>query len=133
MALFKAFQSKRIISDSLVLCHFLPYSYSQLVDLTSAVTGWDSSVMELCRIAERILTVCRLFNIREGFTAADDTLPARFFEPTKGGALADKSLNFEEMEKAKRYYYSLMGWDESGVPITEKLEELGINNLTAIP
>ena len=133
VALFKAFQSKRIISDSLVLCHFLPYSYSQIVELTSAVTGWDSSVMELCRIAERVLTVCRLFNIREGFTAADDTLPARFFEPTKGGALADKSLNFEEMEKAKRYYYSLMGWDESGVPITEKLEELGINNLTAIP
>jgi aldehyde:ferredoxin oxidoreductase len=130
VVLFKAFQSKRIIADSLVFCHFLPYSYSQLAELTSDVTGWDTSVMEQFRVAERILTMCRLFNVREGFTGADDKLPARFFQPTKGGALADKSLNFEEMEKGKRYYYYLMGWDESGVPMTEKLEELGIDHLT---
>ena len=133
LALLKAFQSKRIITDSLVLCAFLPYSSSQIAELTSTVTGWNTTVMEQFRIAERILTMCRMFNIREGFTAADDRLPARFFEPTKGGALADKSLNFEEMEKAKRYYYHLMGWDESGVPMTEKLEELGIDHLTTIP
>jgi aldehyde:ferredoxin oxidoreductase len=39
------------------------------------------------------------------------------------------SLNFEEMERAKRYYYYLMGWDESGVPMPEKLEELEIDHL----
>ncbi len=77
--------------------------------------------------------MCRLFNIREGFKAADDRLPSRFFEPPKGGPLADKSLNFEEMEKAKRYYYYLMGWDERGVPIPEKLDELGIDHLASIP
>jgi aldehyde:ferredoxin oxidoreductase len=132
VVLFKAFQSKRIIADSLVFCHFIPFSYRQMAELTSAVTGWDTSVMEQFRIAERILTMCRLFNVREGFTAADDKLPARFFEPTKGGALSEKSLDFEEMEKAKRYYYFLMGWDESGVPVNEKLEELGIDHLGTI-
>jgi len=129
VALFKVFQSKRLIYDSLVLCHFLPYTYGQIADLTAAVTGWDTSVMEQLRIAERILTMCRLFNVREGFTSADDTLPARFFEPTRGGALSDKPLDFEEMDKAKRYYYHLMGWSEDGVPLKEKLAELGIDHL----
>jgi aldehyde:ferredoxin oxidoreductase len=133
LALLKAFQSKRIVADSLVLCAFLPYSSPQIAELTSAVTGWNTTVMEQFRIAERILTMCRMFNVREGFTAEDDKLPARFFGPTRGGALANKSLNSEEMEKAKRYYYYLMGWDERGVPKNEKLEELGLDHIPEMP
>jgi aldehyde:ferredoxin oxidoreductase len=129
VALFKAFQSKRIICDSLVLCMFLPYSFAQMAELTSAVIGHETSVTELLRIGERILTMFRIFNMREGFTAADDKLPARCFEPTIGGPLSDKPLDFEEMETAKRCYYHLMGWDESGTPTNEKLEELGIDHL----
>ncbi len=129
IALFKAVQAKRIICDSLVMCAFLPYSYAQLADLTSAVTGWTTSIMEQMRIAERILTMSRLYNIRAGFTDEDDKLPSRFFGPTRDGALADKCLNFEEMENAKRYYYFLMGWDEHGIPLPEKLKELGIDHL----
>ena len=102
-----------------------------MAELTSAVTGHETSVTELLRVGERILTMFRIFNMREGFTAADDKLPARFFEPTIGGPLSDKSLDFEEMERAKRYYYHLMGWDESGVPTNEKLEELGIDYLAS--
>ena len=129
VALFKTFQCKRILSDSLVLCMLLPYSFAQMAELTSSVTGFDTSVTEQLRVAERILTMFRVFNTREGFTAADDKLPARFFEPTHGGPLSNVSLSFEEMEKAKRYYYCLMGWDEGGVPTAEKLEELEIDHL----
>jgi aldehyde:ferredoxin oxidoreductase len=129
VALFKAFQSKKIIGDSLVLCMFLPYSLTQVAELTSAVTGHETSVTELLRVGERILTMFRIFNMREGFTAADDKLPTRCFEPTLGGPLSDKSLDFEEMEYAKRDYYHLMGWDERGVPTNEKLEELEIDHL----
>jgi aldehyde:ferredoxin oxidoreductase len=131
VALFKAFQIKRILFDSLVLCDFLPYSYAQVAQLTGAVTGWDTSTMEQFRIAERILTMCRLFNTQEGLSAADDRLPARFFESTKGGPLADKALDFDQMERAKRYYYNLMGWDDAGVPRPEKLADLGIDDLRA--
>jgi aldehyde:ferredoxin oxidoreductase len=35
------------------------------------------------------------------------------------------------MEKAKHYYYHLMGWDDTGKPMPEKLEELGIDHLAA--
>jgi aldehyde:ferredoxin oxidoreductase len=102
-----------------------------MAELTSAVTGHETSVTELIRVSERILTMFRIFNIREGFTTADDKLPARCFEPTIGGPLSDKPLDFEDMESAKRDYYHLMGWDESGVPTNEKLEELGIDYLAS--
>lgn len=129
VALFKVFQLKRILTDCLVLCGLLPYSLAQMAELTSAVTGWDTSIAEQLRVAERILTMCRLFNVKEGFKAEDDTLPKRFFTGTLGGPLSEKCVSFEEMEKAKCYYYHLMGWNEAGVPMSEKLEELGIEHL----
>ena len=83
--------------------------------------------MEQLRVAEKILTVARLFNLREGLSAADDKLPQRFFQPKTDGVLADKPLDPAAMERAKSYYYTLMGWDaQTGVPLPEKLEELGI-------
>lgn len=127
VALFRLIQLKEIIFDSLVLCSFLPYTYEQLVDIVAAVTGWDTSVKEQLGVAGRTLTMARLFNIREGLTAADDRLPLRFFQPTTNGALADKPLDSGELERAKSDYYTLMGWDtHTGIPSLEKLEELGI-------
>ena len=126
VAYFKVQHCKRIITDCLPLCHFLPYSFAQIVRLVESVTGWETTVMEQIRVAERVLTLCRLFNLGAGFTAKEDRLPDRFYEPTPDGALQDKALNREEMEAAKRYYYDLMGWDADGVPKAEKLVELGI-------
>jgi len=127
VALFRLVQLEHVILDSLVLCQFLPYSFEQIVGITVAVTGWDTSMVEQIKVAERILTVARLFNIREGFSEADDTLPSRFFQPKTDGVLADKPLDPAKMERAKHYYYALMGWDaHSGIPNADKLEELSI-------
>ena len=123
---FKIQQAKRIIFDSLSLCHFLPYSFPQAVRVLSSVTGWDTSEMEQIRVSDRILTLCRIFNLGAGFTSEDDRLPSRFFEPAASGPLADKSLDPGNMKQAKKYYYGLMGWDEQGIPTAAKLEELGI-------
>lgn len=69
----------------------------------------------------------RLFNIREGFGEADDKLPMRMFQPKTDGFLANTKLDPDKFEKAKRYYYSLMGWDaQTGIPLPEKIEDLGI-------
>ena len=71
--------------------------------------------------------MARLFNIREGFTAADDKLPNRFFQPKTDGVLSTKFYDPEQFEKAKSYYYTLMGWDsKTGIPAPEKLQDLGI-------
>jgi aldehyde:ferredoxin oxidoreductase len=127
VALFRFIQLKRIMFDSAVLCLFLPYSWEQASRAVAAATGWDTGVTEQLRVAERILTIARLFNIREGFTADDDRLPPRFFQPKTDGVLANKPLDPAKMEKAKSYYYTLMGWDaRTGVPLPEKVEELGI-------
>ncbi|MBN2553316.1 MAG: aldehyde ferredoxin oxidoreductase family protein, partial [Spirochaetales bacterium] len=126
VAYFKVHQCKRIVCDCLLLCHFLPYSFSHIVRLVRAVTGWETTVMEQIRVGERVLTLCRLFNLKAGFTAEQDRLPDRFFHPTPDGALADKALDRAEMDAARLYYYDLMGWGADGVPKAQKLEELGI-------
>jgi aldehyde:ferredoxin oxidoreductase len=127
VALFKAMQLMRLLDDSLGVCMLLPYNYRQLTDLTAAVTGWDTDIPEMVRTAERIMTMMRMFNIREGFGAADDKLTARFFEPKTDGVLSNTHLDPVKFEKAKSYYYSLMGWDaQSGEPLSAKVEDLGI-------
>jgi len=127
IALLRIVQLKKIVFDSLTLCQFLPYSLDQTASVMSSITGWKITADEQLKAAERTLTLCRLFNIRHGFSAEDDKLPKRFFSPTAGGALSETALNPEQLEEAKRHYYSLMGWDEKGVPTAEKREELGIS------
>ena len=129
VGLFKFEQSKQIIVDCLVMCSFvvLPVDHQMIADITGAVTGWKTSVTEQLRVAERVLTVARLFNINQGFTADDDRLPERFYQPKTNGALSKKGLEPEEMDKAKRYYYSLMGWNpDTGIPLPEKIVEMDI-------
>jgi len=115
------------VLDSLVVCQFLPYNLTQLTGLLNAATGWDMSITELLKIADRTLTTFRLFNMRDGFTEADDKLPQRFYQPKTDGILSDKPLDPAKMEAAKKTYYELMGWDrESGVPKPGTLSELEI-------
>ena len=128
VAAFRDIHLLRIAVDNLVLCMFLPYNTKQRVDILAAVTGWDTSIVEMLRIAERILTMARAFNIREGLSAADDKLPDRFFQPKRNGVLSTKFYSREQLEKAKSYYYTLMGWDaQTGIPTPETLEALSID------
>lgn len=128
VALFRTEQMIRIIRDCMLMCWFCTWSPVQLSEIINAVTGWNTSIAELFRIAERVLTMARVFNYREGFNNDDDILPSRFFEPKTGGALSETALDQAVMDEAKRYYYMLMGWDvKSGRPLEKKLEELGLS------
>ena len=102
-------------------------SLKNLVDLTNAVTGWNTSLFELIKVAERSNTMARCFNIREGFTSKDDNLPDRFFEAFTSGPLKDKVIDKDEFESAVKTYYGMEGWDKNGIPTREKLEELGLD------
>ena len=126
IGLYKLTHSLGIIKDCLVMCAFPPANYERQIDILKAVTGWDTGIMELLRISERVWTLMRLFNIREGFTAADDVMPLRYFQPKTNGALANKSVDRAKIDKVRGYYYFFMGWDANGVPRPEKLAELGI-------
>ena len=125
--LAKCLHQWHYLLDSLLLCSFVPYEYGQIVEIAGAVTGWNTSLLEAMRTGERAINIARAFSIREGLTPAHDQLPQRFFQPTTSGPLSKTSLDPAAMEKAKKTYYRMMGWDEStGVPKREKLEELEI-------
>ncbi|MBN2223065.1 MAG: aldehyde ferredoxin oxidoreductase C-terminal domain-containing protein, partial [Deltaproteobacteria bacterium] len=128
VALFRVEHLRQNLLDCLSMCHLssVAVDLESMAEIVEAVTGWHTSEMELLRISERVMTVARLYNIREGFTADDDRLPDRFFHPKTSGVLSDAALDRDEMDRAKKYYYRLMGWDEKGVPLPEKVEELYI-------
>lgn len=78
-------------------------------------------------MGERAITLARCFNIREGFTKNDDTLPERFFKPLRSGAMKGEKILKEEFESALKLFYEMMGWDpETGIPTKAKLHELDI-------
>jgi aldehyde:ferredoxin oxidoreductase len=82
---------------------------------------------ELLKVGERALTLARVFNMREGLTPEDDRLPERSYGPTTDGALQEGGLDRDELRAAVHTYYAMMGWDgETGVPLPEKLQELGV-------
>ena len=128
IALFKIEYLRQALLDCLAMCHLssVTVDFTMMKNIMEAVTGNKTGEGELLRIAERMMTVARLFNIREGFTDMDDKLPKRFFQPRTDGALSKKALDPEKMDKAKRYFYYLMGWDDKGVPLPGKIEELYI-------
>lgn len=97
------------------------------MSIVQAATGWDFTFFEWMKIGERVLNMARLFNAREGFTAADDWLPTRSFEPQTSGPLSDTPVDAEKLAPALRTLYRMAGWDpESGWPNRRKLEELDL-------
>jgi aldehyde:ferredoxin oxidoreductase len=124
--LFKAQMQMRILGNCLSICSFPPWRFTEYVDLVQAVTGWDVTMHELVKVAERTLTLARVFNLREGFTKKDDWLPPRFFKPQTSGALSETSVNPDELREAIEAYYEMMGWTKMGVPTRGSLYGLGI-------
>jgi aldehyde:ferredoxin oxidoreductase len=103
------------------------FDFRDLVNIVDGITGWETSLFELFKAGERRLNMFRAFNMREGFTPADDALPARYFQPIEKGPKKGIRLDPAEFEKAKRFYYRMAGWDvETGWPCYEKLLELGV-------
>ncbi|MBI3973412.1 MAG: aldehyde ferredoxin oxidoreductase family protein [Chloroflexi bacterium] len=100
----------------------------KLVEYVNAVTGWQMSLHEFLKVGERANTMARLFNDREGFTAADDSLPPRMFEGLGNGPLEGERIDPDEFERAKRLYYEMAGWEAAtGFPTAGKLAELELD------
>lgn len=107
-------------------CFHLPYQIEHWVDLTRAATGWNSSAWEILKVGERAVNLARVYNIREGFGPDEDVYPEIFFKPSVSGALKGVAVDEEQARQAIKTYYSMMGWDENGVPSRGKLEELNV-------
>jgi len=124
--------------DSFIICKFSRGTFYKELDdmakLYNLVTGIDMSAEELKRSGERINTIGRLINIREGFSRKDDTLPWKVMHmpipdegPVKGAFVSQ-----EELDLLLDDYYESRGWNVDGVPTVEKLKELGMDDLLGI-
>ncbi|MFX1490270.1 MAG: aldehyde ferredoxin oxidoreductase family protein [Promethearchaeota archaeon] len=122
-------QNQSAVEDSLVVCKFVGYAlgFEFQARFLSSLLDREVSITELITIGERIYTLERLFNIREGFTKADDTLPSRFLETAlKEGPSEGKIVPLNQL---LRDFYTVRQWDENGIPTDELLERLSIKRL----
>ena len=93
----------------------------------NAATGWNMTIQEALQIGERATNMARVFNVREGFSRKDDTLPERIFQGLQNGPLEGKPLPRDEFERALTVLYGLKGWDpETSQPSQERLEALSL-------
>ena len=119
------------VLDSLIWCKFLRKAfndfYEESAQVYSMVTGWEMTANDLRLCGERISNLKKLFNIREGWTCADDTLPPRTLdEPLPNGVAAGVGLTREELDYMIAGYYRARGWTDEGLIPEDKLAELGL-------
>jgi aldehyde:ferredoxin oxidoreductase len=114
------------LNNHLVFCNFVHYSQKQIRDAVEAVTGWPMSYWRLMKTAERGVTLARIFNLREGFSEADDRLPKRMSVPQRTGNLQDTAVDPVKLLEMQKLYYQMFGWDERGTPTRARLVELDI-------
>ncbi len=126
------------VIDSLIVCKFSRGVYYEgfedLARYYSLATGIAMSAEELRLAGERINNLGRLFNIREGLTRKDDSLPPKVMNVpipdntvSKGSHITQKELDFMLDD-----YYAQRGWTVNGVPTREKLKEIGLGDLSYI-
>jgi aldehyde:ferredoxin oxidoreductase len=113
-----AAEDQASILDSLTVCKFLRHCFDDLYAdtayLYSLVTGRPTSANDLRLAGERVTTIKRLFNIRQGWTRTDDTLPDRLLE-------GEDVLSRSQLDALIETYYEVRGWNEDGtVPHTAR-------------
>lgn len=122
------------LGDSLTQCRFVSergfgmtinQTYAEMINL---VTGWELTVEEVERIGERIYNMERAFNVREGVSRDNDTLPHRVMhEPIPDGPHLGMLCNREELDRMLDEYYRLRGWTDRGIPSEDKLRDLQLD------
>lgn len=110
------------LPPALMRYHLPMLPHSKALNLA---TGMDMDFGRFIRMGERGFTLERLFNMREGFSAKDDTLPRRF---THEEQIPGNEKTKVPLDKMKPLYYRLRGWDEQGVPTRSTLERLDLGD-----
>jgi aldehyde:ferredoxin oxidoreductase len=124
--------------DSFIICKNAKGTfYKELADMAklyTLVTGYEMTPDELSLAGQRINTLARLINVREGLTRKDDTLPWKVMNkpipddgPVKGAVVTQSELDMMLDD-----YYESRGWAENGVPTKPLLAKLGMADLYSI-
>lgn len=117
------------VLDSLIWCKFLRKAfddlYAESATIYEHITGWSMTAEALRRAGERINTLKKLFNIREGWQQQDDTLPPRvLMETLPTGVAQGIGLTQADLSMMIQGYYRARGWTAEGLIPALKLREL---------
>lgn len=131
--MIKAMYDENCVLHSLLVCDmpakFIPMSLDVYSEYFHSVTGESISKNDFLTIAGRIETLIRMFNLREGFTRKDDTLPYRtLFEPLPDGPGKGQSVGEENLNRMIDDYYACRGWDSLGIPTPSTLQTYELSN-----
>ncbi len=91
-----------------------------------ALTGIPMSFGKFTKVGARVFNLERLFNLREGLTCANDTLPKRL---THTRNIPDNPKSVVPLDRMLPRYYRSRGWTKTGVPTKKKLRKLGMENI----
>lgn len=125
-AWLKIFQDLTAAVDSAGLCLFTTFAIGadEVAAQLAAATGVNYTVEEVMKAGERIWNLERQYNLSNGFTKADDTLPQRLLKDAmKVGPNKGQVVKLDEMLPE---YYKVRGWDADGKPTKAKLKELNL-------
>jgi aldehyde:ferredoxin oxidoreductase len=122
-----AAQNARSVLWSLVVDDFAGETFrSDLGAEWLAAVNHPVDIESLPEVGERIWTLVRLFNAREGFTRDDDELPPLLREPVENGPQAGRVVDPERFERLLDRYYAARGWGPNGLPTAETVARLDL-------
>jgi aldehyde:ferredoxin oxidoreductase len=136
--LVKELEDTYALLDSFIICKNARGTFykdmEDLAKLYSLVTGADMTPADSAAAAERINNLARLINIREGLSRKDDTLPWKVMnEPIPDdGPVKGAIVTQDELDLLLDDYYQSRGWTLEGVPTSEKLKQLGMQEFESI-
>ena len=120
-------QNVMAMMDSLCMCKFMieaDITLSTVIEWFNAVTGWKMDPERFNETGERLFNQKRLYNVRNGISRKDDSLPPRMLtHARKTGGAAGHLPPYGEMLGE---YYESRGWDEMGIPTQETVARLGL-------
>jgi aldehyde:ferredoxin oxidoreductase len=107
---------------NLVLKAKAPVAMNAFEKFIGLIFGEKFTMGDWVEAGERAFNMERIYNLREGLTDSDDTLPKRLLEESifdgiEGGVPLGMMLP---------KYYELRGWDKRGVPTRKTLKRLSI-------
>ncbi|ELY51394.1 aldehyde ferredoxin oxidoreductase family protein [Natronorubrum bangense] len=91
--------------------------------------GYDHSRDDLERVGERVWTLVRLFNVREGFSRTDDELPEILTEPPSDGSSEGNAVDRATFDALLDQYYAVRDWDRLGRPTAELRSRLDLEGV----
>ena len=105
--------------DSLVACKFSFFgaTLEEYAELLAATTGIDYTPQSLKEIGERIYLTERFYNCANGFTAADDCLPERFYaeQGSSGEGIDIPPVDRARFDEELAKYYRIRGLTPEGI------------------